>query len=82
MTIEYVKNRAHFRDVVSVEDAEALLAWIQTKSKPRIDLADCTHAHPANIQVLMATRPTISAWPRDEDLARWIQSALASNPNS
>ena len=53
MAIVYKKNDAVFSDVVSVEDAEALLEWLQKKSAARVDLSACTHLHPANLQVLV-----------------------------
>jgi hypothetical protein len=76
MAIEYKKNQAIFRDVVSVEEAEGLLEWLQKKPSAKVDLSACAHLHPANLQVLMAARPTISAWPRDAAFAEWIESAL------
>ena len=76
MAIAYKKNHAVFSDVVSVEDAEALLEWLQKKPTASVDLSACTHLHPANLQVLMATRPAISAWPTDTGLASWLKSAL------
>jgi hypothetical protein len=76
MAIEYKKNQALFRDVVTVEDAEALLEWLQKKSTARVDLSACTHMHPANLQVLMAAKTTISAWPADAGFTAWLKSAL------
>jgi len=76
MTIEYTKKQAVFSDVVSVDDAEVLLQWLQKKTAGRIDLAACTHLHPANLQVLMAAKPVISAWPADTQFANWLKSAL------
>ncbi|MFA7240046.1 MAG: hypothetical protein WC091_08030 [Sulfuricellaceae bacterium] len=76
MAIEYKNNRALFSDVVSVEETEALLEWLQRKSAARVDLSACTHLHPANLQVLMAAKPVISAWPKDAGLAAWLESAL------
>ena len=78
MAIVYKKNVAVFTDVVSVDDAEALLEWLQKKSAARVDLSACTHLHPANLQVLMAAEPAISAWPTDTGLAAWLTSVLSS----
>ena len=36
MAIEYKNNLAVFIDVVSVEEAEALLEWLQKKSSARV----------------------------------------------
>ncbi len=76
MAIEFRKNLAVFHDVVSVEEAEGLLEWLQKKPAARIDLSGCVHLHPANLQVLMAARTTITGWPKDAEFASWLRSAL------
>jgi len=76
MTIEYTKNKVYLKDVVSVEDAESLLEWLQKKTSAKVDFSACTHLHPANLQVLMAAKPIVTAWPDDTQLAAWLQSAL------
>ena len=76
MPIEYKRNRAVFRDVVAVEDAEALLEWLQNKPAAKVDLASCSHLHTANLQVLMASRPEVSAWPENPELRAWLEHAL------
>ena len=76
MAIVYKKNHVVFSDVVSVEEAEALLEWLQKNAAARVDLSACTHLHPANLQVLMTANPAISAWPADTGLAGWLKSAL------
>jgi hypothetical protein len=76
MTIAYKKSLATFSDVVSVEEAETLLEWLQKKTAARVDLAACTHLHPANLQVLMVAKPAVSAWPNDAGLAAWLATAL------
>jgi hypothetical protein len=78
MAIEYTKKLAIFKDVVSVEDAEVLLEWLQNKSSARVDLSACTHLHPANLQVLMVAKPVVSAWPEDVAFTAWLKSALVS----
>lgn len=76
MSIEYERNTAKLSDIVGVEDAEGLLEWLQTHPKGKIDLFDCKHLHAANLQVLMAVRPEIVAWPKNTDLRTWLQGAL------
>lgn len=77
MSIEYKKNLALFKEVVSVEEAETLLEWLQKKTVAKVDFSACSHIHPANLQVIMAAKPTIIAWPQDIALAVWLQSALS-----
>lgn len=76
MGIELKKNRAILADFVTVEDAEGLLAWLQSHPKGTLDLSRCEHLHAANLQVLMAARPAIAAWPTDVRLADWLRQAL------
>ncbi len=76
MSLEFKKNQVWFKDAVSVEDAENLLEWLQKKANAKVDLSTCTHLHAANLQVLMAARPTIVAWPADASFSRWLKSAL------
>ena len=76
MPIEFKKNRAVFRGVVGVAEAELLLETLQKKSSTRIDLAACDHLHTANLQVLMAARPAIACWPKNPELRSWLEDAL------
>ena len=77
MAIHYKKNVAVFEDAVSVEEAEDLLQWIQKHPKGKADFAKCTHIHAADLQVLMAARIPVAAWPQDDSLKTWLTAALA-----
>jgi hypothetical protein len=76
MAITYSEESAVFAGTVSVEEAEGLLEWAQKHPSGRVELSDCTHLHAANLQVLMAARTRVAAWPRDESLKTWLESAL------
>ena len=76
MTAAYDQDRVVLSDVVGAEAAEALLEWLQTRPGCSVDLSGCTHLHPANLQVLMAARASVIAWPTDSQLAGWLQSAF------
>lgn len=76
MPIEYRKKEVLLREVVSVDDAEALLEYLQKKPAARVDLSACTHVHPANLQVLLAAKTRVAHWPTDADLRAWLQSVL------
>jgi len=76
MPIEFKKNNAFLRDVVSVEEAEGLLEWLQKKPAGKVDLSDCSHLHAANLQVLIVAKPVISRWPEDPKLRAWLEGAL------
>ena len=78
MPIEFKKNRALFRDEVSIEEAEALLEWLQTRPTAKADLSACQHLHTANLQVLMAAKTAVSSWPRNAELRAWLEPALKS----
>ncbi|MBK5966348.1 hypothetical protein CCR95_20230 [Thiocystis minor] len=79
MSIEFKRNLAVFREVVSVEEAEGLLEWLQKKPTAKVDLGACVHLHPANLQVLMAAKPVIQTWPTDAQLRVWLESALVAH---
>ena len=76
MSLEFKRNLVLFKDVVSVEEAEVLLEWLQKKNVVKVDFSDCSHLHTANLQVLMAAKVTIKAWPKEAVFATWLQSAL------
>lgn len=76
MTIAFKRNTVILTEAVSVEDAESLLQWLQAHPRAKADLARCTHLHAANLQVLMAARVPVCAWPQDQDLKTWLQAAI------
>lgn len=79
MPITYKKNCAVFTEIIEVEEAEGLLEWLHKKPKGKVDLALCTHLHAANLQVLMAAKPQLTALPVDPALAEWLKPSLFSN---
>jgi hypothetical protein len=78
MAIQYKKNTALFDGDISVEEAEELLGWLQKNPKSKADFSRCTHLHAANLQVLMAARTAVAAWPQDTALKTWLTAALAT----
>lgn len=76
MSITYSENMAILSDIVSVEEAEGLVEWLQMHPQGAVDLASCRHLHTANLQVLMAVRPHIVAWPEDKGLTDWLKNTL------
>ena len=77
MPIIYRKKSIFFESLVTAEDAEDLLQWIQKNPQGKVDLSGCTHLHTANLQVLMATRIAVAAWPKDAALKNWLTAALS-----
>lgn len=82
MAITYTDALAVFDDVVSVEEAEGLLQWLQDHAGGSADLSACTHLHAADLQVLMASAVSVHAWPRDATLRSWLSCALAPTTES
>lgn len=76
MAILYKKNLVIFDHVVSVEDAEDLLQWIQKNPKGKADFSCCVHLHAATLQVLMAARLPVAVWPDDVALKAWLLVAI------
>jgi hypothetical protein len=76
MPLEAKPNLMLATGLIGVEDAEILLEWLIQHPGGRVDLSACTHLHAANLQVLMAAQPKITAWPNHEALADWLRAAL------
>lgn len=77
MTVENSKKTSRLSGFVSVEEADQLLVWLCNHPNGSVDLSEATHIHAAVLQVLMATRPGVEAWPRDAEFSLWLQRALA-----
>jgi len=80
MAIDYQKNRVVFSEVAGAEEAEGLLEWLSKHPKGKIDLKECSHLHPANLQVLMAVGCAAYVAPGDAGLAAWVATALRPRP--
>jgi len=76
MPIQFEQDQALFREVVGIDEAEALLSWLQKHPRSPVDLAQCTHLHAANLQLLAAAHAPVSAWPNDETLTAWLKTIL------
>lgn len=76
MGIDYKKNRAYFKDTVTLDDAEPLLNWLQKQKKAEISFFKVSHIHTAVLQVLMAGEFVVTAWPKDKILQSWVKGAL------
>lgn len=77
MVLELKKTLAHLSEEVAVQEAEALLEWIQANPKGKLVLTDCTHLHTAVLQVILRTGVAIQKPPTDPDLALWLDSVAA-----
>ena len=77
MGIRYLKKHAALEEIVTVEDAEALVEWIKKQAKPAVNVSKCVHMHAAVLQVLMATRPHILGEASDPLLALAVRACQA-----
>lgn len=76
------KNQLSAGDQLSVEDAESLLEWLLKHPRGQLDLSACEHLHTASLQVLMAARPKIAAWPERQPLADWLTATLTEEAHT
>ncbi|MGB9891857.1 hypothetical protein [Thermodesulfovibrio yellowstonii] len=53
MPIEFGENRAVFRDVVTIEDAEPLFEWLLNIEEATVDMSECEHIHTAVLQLIL-----------------------------
>jgi len=59
-----------------IDESDDLLDWIVSGQNLKVDLVGVTALHTAVLQVLMASKPNIIAWPK-EGRAGWLKLALA-----
>lgn len=78
MAIQFENNQALFTELVSVEEAETLLEWLQQNPTGEIDLEHCDHLHASVVQVLVCMQAKIAKWPTDQGLKMWLSSGLKS----
>ena len=80
MPIDYDDALLVCRDLVSGDDAEELLGWLQGRPTAKVDLRDCSHLHPATLQVLLAAAVQIQAWPQEPSLRSWLEPLWPASP--
>ena len=78
MAIRYLKKHAALEGHVSVEDAEALAAWLRGHKAPAVHLGKCQQLHAAVLQTLLALRPKVVEPPGDP----WLSRALGLESGS
>lgn len=71
MALEFKKNKAIFKEIVNVEEAEPLFEWFLKVKKPEVDMTECSHIHTAVLQLLMIFKPKLIL-PKDEGLKLWL----------
>jgi hypothetical protein len=74
MPMTFQNERIVLQGVVAVEEAEKLLEVLHQHPLDAVDASACTHLHTANLQILMAARPKICAWPIQAQLRTWLES--------
>lgn len=80
MPLVFTKTLARFEEVCTVEEALPLLEFLNKAKTPKIDLSACTYLHTALLQLLLISRPKVSAPPNDPVLARWVVPLLDARP--
>lgn len=79
MGIQYLEEHACLEGTVTVDDAEALSAWLLEQPKPAVHLGNCTHLHSAVLQVLLALRPVVLVPPPDPMLSQVLAEDSAAS---
>ena len=78
MGVKREGDRLRLIDEARVEDAEALLALLQSEPHLEVDWTAAGHLHTAVVQVLLALRPKLVGAPSDIFITRWLLPALSS----
>ena len=79
MPIRLMKTKAALEGTVSVEEADSLQAWLIETPKARVELARCTHLHPASLQVLLSAAIHPASLPQDPSLRAWLAPLFPAN---
>ncbi len=72
MTVALDGDVIGIHDPSRIEDAEALLVWLQQDRSRFVDLTHAGCPHAAVVQILLAFRPRFVAPPNDPFLERWL----------
>lgn len=72
MPTQFDRQAVQLSGAVRLEEAEALREWLQQNPSAEIDLHACSQIHTGVLQVLLAHRGAISAWPQDPFFAAWL----------
>lgn len=67
---------ARIEGTARVEEAEALVAFLEGGAGRTLDLGPCRHLHSAVLQVLIAYRPPLAALPEDQPLRAVLEPLL------
>lgn len=78
MPIRFDDTIARFEGLCTIEEAEALHAWLREAEAPQADLATCTGLHGALLQLLLRRPPVLLAPPADPLLAALLPSLPSS----
>ena len=76
MPINFQDDCAVVDGIAVVDEAEALLDWLQRHPQGEVAMAACTHLHAACLQALMAARAQVRDFPADAALAAALRQAL------
>jgi len=76
MAIEFKNDCIFFSETIEVEQAEDVLTWRQENLCCGVDFSQCSHIHPAVIQVLLSAGLPALRWPANEQLSMWLHSVM------
>lgn len=71
MPLQLHDDGAVLTGLVSIEQTEPLLAWLLAHDGP-VDMADCSHVHPAILQLLFCAGARITPLPVAASLRAWL----------
>jgi hypothetical protein len=78
MPIAFENDVARLSGFCAADEAETLLAWLESGAGRRVDLSALDGLHAAVLQTLMARAGTDAAPPSSPALAAWLPGALGS----
>ena len=76
MPIAFEDDVARLSGFCAAEDAEPLLAWLESGPRRRVDLSALEGLHAAVLQTLMARGGDVVTQPASPALSAWLTGAL------
>lgn len=72
MTIRMEEDCIYLEGIISVEEAEPLLAWLIEHPDGAVDLTQCEHLHTSSLQLLLATDRDLRFHPDNDTIGPWL----------
>lgn len=79
MSIRYDGDTIHMEGICAVDEADALLKFLEEHKCPRVSVSQCQHMHTALLQLLLSYRVVLEGEAFNPFIWRWVVPALRAS---